>query len=444
MCAAASSSVRQQRHVSLFFDCRVGEAVRGFDEVRLAVWSQLTRLLTLAGLRADGEHPAPSVAVYLVSHTHVELCAPAPVIGARGGQPSSAHAAEVYEGLRGLATARACCDRGELGGAVFGSRMAPVVPHMEQALRGSSQKIHLLLFWSAYVRYTEATQSLASLRLGAPAPQSVHCLLADSSAVRLTVGDLRHGARVYRCPCDVAQTRAAVHASVGVFLLPDMPPTHTLHLRLGSHTVPVTAALQHLSAVLRAAPTTPLARPPREASASPPLPAAATWPPAAPPCEAPTLQLSAVLDAAMVDEALLCGDTWVVALAPSVATSLCRDALSLVSLWRAAADVFRGDALVFSGGGTGVEACGHAALRHHSFIGYFHVDGTVRLRAIVPTELWCVPPLEVPAHDGLPEQTRWVQELRPLRHRLVAFCSSAAFSIEQLLEGGVCDSTSAP
>ncbi|CAM36681.1 conserved hypothetical protein [Leishmania braziliensis MHOM/BR/75/M2904] len=467
------SSPMPDKRVCLFFDCRVAGDGRGYEELRRTVHTQCSQLLILSHLHSSGSGTTLSATVHLVTHTRVEYFATS-LCAATTDKPVDSGAIGVMNGLRALADAQPDHRIHACGAATFGNRMESVLPHIQRALGDSQQRRQLILFCSSYVSHTEATQSLSGLRLDASSRHWMRCILVDWEAVCVTVGELTSSVRVYRCSLSARQLQAAVQDSLSLFLLPDARSLRRLGLQLGLQTLPVVATVWHyaglpdkrdtLNSVLRADRAPPAAAPVARGMVHQRL--AETTRRHAPFTAVSMverggrdtlsiLHLRAVLEADKVDESLLLGDTWVLTLDPSAASTFTSTLTSssespwswdasTVALWHAFCDTFLGDALVLSGEDTGIEACRHAMQSHHHFVAYFMPDRTMRVREIVPPELRFVPLPAPLMRKGLQEQRAYQAEMHRLRQQLVSHCASASFSLDALLSSGWRGAMSAP
>ncbi|KAG5478776.1 hypothetical protein LSCM1_06180 [Leishmania martiniquensis] len=449
--------------VCIFFDCRVGGDGRGYEELRQTVYTQCSQMLTLSRLHSSGDRTALSASVHIVTHARVASHATSFQAEAPG-ESSDFRAADVVAGLRPLQTAQPDHSVGVCGADTFGNRMEAVMPHIQRALDDSQQRSQLILICSSYVSHTEATQSLSGLRLGASPHQWLRCILVDWAAVCVTVGELTSNTRVYRCSRSMRQLQAAVQDSLCVFLMPDVRPSRRLQLKLGAQAMPVIAALWHYGACLdesdtvrgvaRAERASPAAlsevsdmtcrrlEAPDCCKSSAAAASVAEWGDRGDGC--PTLHLRAILEADQVDESLLFGDTWVLALDTAVTAStlisssapLWPSAASTVALWYAFFNAFFGDALVLTGEATDMGSRHRALQRRHHFVAYFMPDKTMRVREIVPPELRFVPLPAPPTPEGLREQRVYESEMQRLRQQLLSCCASASFSLDALLSSG--------
>ncbi|KAG5478580.1 hypothetical protein LSCM4_04813 [Leishmania orientalis] len=449
--------------VCIVFDSRVGGDGRGYEELRQTVYAQCGQLLTLSRLHSSGDGAALFTTVHIVTHTRVVSYATS--FHAQAADKSSeSGAVDVMAGLRPLQVAQPDHSVGACGAAAFRNRMEIVMPCIQQTLADSQNRRQLILFCSSYVSHTEATQSLSGLRLDASPHQWLRCILVDWEAVSVTVGELTSNVRVYRCSRSARQLQAAMQDILCPFLMPDLRLSRRLGLKLGVQAVPVIATLWHygvclnegnaIGSVARAGCAPPAAvfeasgtmcQCLTEASRRQTSVTAAAVAEGGDRGDWPLLHLRAILEADKVDESLLYGDTWVLALDTSAATASTLTsssapsrpyAASAVALWHAFCDAFFGDALVFIGEETGIEVCRHALQQHHHFVAYFMPDKTMRVREIVPPELRLVPLPAPPTREGLRERRAYGAEMQRLRQQLLSCCASASFSLDALLSSG--------
>ncbi|CAG9574448.1 conserved hypothetical protein [Leishmania major strain Friedlin] len=467
----SASSTVSDRRVCIFFDCRVAGDGKGYEELRQTVYAQCSQLLTLSYLHYQRSGTTLSATVHLVTHTRVESFA-TPFCATSTDHPIDSGAAGVISGLRALAAAQPDHSVNACGAAIFGNRMESVLPHVQRALGGSQQRHQLILFCSSYVSHTEATQSLSGLCLDASPHQRLRCILVDWEAVCVTVGELASNVRVYRCSRSARQLQAAMQEILSLFLLPDVRSSRRLGLQLGLQAVPVIATISHYGAFLDGRDTIgSVVATDRASSAAAPMAGGVMhqrlaetnhrhnranaasvverddrdpW---------STLHLRAVLEADNIDESFLMGDTWTLALDTSAASTSTLTSssapswpctASTVALWHAFCNAFLGDALVFTGEETGIEAHRHAMQRHHHFVAYFMPDRTMRVREIVPPELRFVPLPAFPTREGLREQKAYTTEMQRLREQLVSHCACASFSLDALLSSGGHGAASTP
>lgn len=322
----------------------------------------------------------------------------------------------------------------------------------------NGRRDNVFLLATAYLSYTELFSALAHVGSAAP-PYVLHCVTVSAEAMGVATASLGSSGTLYCCSADPPDLRAALQASLGGLLLSGGGrPAHAgASARAEDGVLPVTVALC-LGVGLR------LCCEAQRPYWGPPLRCCTADRLSPVHEEAPSLvfqsgvggvalahsgfevdrlegsggavllTLEAVLAPENVDEAFLGDNSWV--LSPSG-----RDGggSADAALFGAAFSQFSKDVLVLRcGSGSSRLAAPHAlALRRTCYAAYFLGRTRLMLRQITPIELRRVPiappPLRTRDDDAVA-----AAQMKAIRAELVARCRDPTFSLDSLLQGGVC------